>query len=554
MLSESVRASPGRAQQGPLKARFSAVFAWSAALGAAAVLLGCGSNVSAEDPPALSLKSETGAAAPVIESWAHVPVPPADGPKLAPLAMTVPVRAKPAPDGEVVGVLRVGARVPRSAAPVTSRECPGGWFALRPFGFVCAGSDATLDLNHPLARAIQVEPDRSKPMPYKYAFLRAIAPNYMRVPSRDEQFRYEMRLERHLRSWEKLRASWDDLDVGANDVPLDERGFAIGKIPDHAVPMNQSERYGGNGDDKVPWWLDGGRKIPNLASFKVPPYAAIGNRVKRHGGVALIGTFVAPESAQSRRFAITTEARLLPADKLKADSGSPFHGFEIKKIGLPIGIVRSKKATAYRENGSRFTSAEAPGFRELVPLSGNVRRAGGERYVEGRDGRWFVSDELGIVAKPSTRPAWVKKNTKWIDISLANQSLTLWEGDTPVYATLVSTGRDGMGEPGKTLSTPQGIFRVYQKHITTTMDSDVADHEFELRDVPWVMYFKGGYALHGAYWHDDFGRPRSHGCVNLAPIDARFVFLWSAPTVPEHWQATYANDSTEPGTVVHIHP
>ena len=63
-----------------------------------------------------------------------------------------------------------------------------------------------------------------------------------------------------------------------------------------------------------------------------------------------------------------------------------------------------------------------------------------------------------------------------------------------------------------------GTFRVYQKHITTTMDSSVADHEFELRDVPWVMYFKGSYALHAAYWHDDFGHVRSHGCVNLAPI------------------------------------
>jgi hypothetical protein len=68
------------------------------------------------------------------------------------------------------------------------------------------------------------------------------------------------------------------------------------------------------------------------------------------------------------------------------------------------------------------------------------------------------------------------------------------------------------------------------------------------------MYFKGGYALHAAYWHDDFGRPRSHGCVNLAPIDARYVFLWSTPSVPEHWQATYAGESTEPGTTINIHP
>jgi lipoprotein-anchoring transpeptidase ErfK/SrfK len=111
-----------------------------------------------------------------------------------------------------------------------------------------------------------------------------------------------------------------------------------------------------------------------------------------------------------------------------------------------------------------------------------------------------------------------------------------------------------LGEPGKTLSTPRGTYRIYQKHITTTMDSDVADHEFELRDVPWVMYFKGGYALHGAYWHDDFGRTRSHGCVNVAPIDARFAFEWATPEVPRHWHATYSSDVTNQGTLVHIHP
>ena len=134
-----------------------------------------------------------------------------------------------------------------------------------------------------------------------------------------------------------------------------------------------------------------------------------------------------------------------------------------------------------------------------------------------------------------------------------SQTLVLWEGDEPVYVTLVSTGKDGLGDPKTTLSTPQGTFRIFEKHVTTTMDSDVADHEFELRDVPWVMYFKGGYALHGAYWHDDFGHVRSHGCVNLAPIDARFVFLWSSPEVPEHWHAAYRSDALGEGTILSIH-
>jgi hypothetical protein len=526
-----------------------------AALPLGALALACqNAGGTAEDPALLKLKAESGGAKVAAEDWSHVPVPAADGPVLAPIAMAVLVRAKPAPDGEVVGVLRVGARVARSEAPVTQRDCAGGWYAVRPIGFVCAGNDVTLKLDHPIVRAIDVEPDRSKPLPYRYAFLRAGSPNYMRVPNKDEQFKFEAGLERHLRNWKKFREKWDAMDLGANDVPLDESGLATSGFASDARPMDERARYASHGDDSVPWWLVGERRIPNLASFKVPAYAVISNRIKRHGGVALIGSFIAPNDAQSRRFAITTDARLLPADKLKADAGSAFHGVDIRSTGLPVAFVRKQDANAYRADGTHFSKTEAPEFRTLVPLTGNVRVQGGERFVEARDGRWLVSDELGTVTKPSSLPGWVKKTTKWIDISLANQTLTLWEGDRPAYATLVSTGRDGMGEPGKTLSTPQGIFRIFQKHVTTTMDSDVADHEFELRDVPWVMYFKGGYALHAAYWHDAFGRPRSHGCVNLAPIDARYVFLWSSPNVPEHWQAAYTGENTEPGTIVNIHP
>ncbi|HWZ87668.1 MAG TPA: L,D-transpeptidase, partial [Polyangiaceae bacterium] len=393
-----------------------------------------------------------------------------------------------------------------------------------------------------------------RPMPYKYAFVRSIAPNYMRIPSKAEQFQYEMRLDRHLRSWQKLHEKWDVLEVGANDVPLDESGIASGPTPEQATAMNENLRFGGNGDDRVPWWLDGERRIANISSFKAPSFAVIADRLKRHAGVALIGTFVAGPAAQERRFAIATDARLIPADKLKAESGSPFHGVDIKKFGLPVAFAQKDGTNFYDFSGGAPTRGAALAGRDFIALSGNIKEYGAERYVQARSGQWLKSSELRTAAKASKLPAWASRKAKWIDISIVNQTLVLWEGDVPVFATLVSTGRDGMGDPQKTLSTPMGTFRVYQKHITTTMDSSVADHEFELRDVPWVMYFKGGYALHAAYWHDDFGHVRSHGCVNMSPIDARRTFLWSAPDVPEHWQAAYTTDALEQGTIVYIHP
>jgi len=525
------------------------------ALGLMASVLGCSgkSPFDSKDPAASRLKPENGGIVTDPNDFSHVPVPPADGPKLVPIAMTVAVMQKPDPKAETLGYLRIGARVARSDQPVGHEGCPDGWYAIRPTGFVCAGQFATLKLDHPLARAIQVEPDRTKPMPYRYAFLRSIAPNYMRVPSKAEQFQYEMRLDRHLRSWQKLHDKWDVLDVGANDVPLDESGVAAGATPEHPHPLGQGERFGGDGDDRVPWWLQGDRRIPNISSFRAPSFAVIADRLKRHTGVSLIGSFVAGAEAQNRRFAIATDARLIPADKLKAEAGSPFHGIDISRVGLPVAFAQKEGTAFYDFNGGAPTRGDALEGRAFVPLTGNVKEYGGDRFVQARNGHWLKSAELRTAAKASHLPSWASKKAKWIDISIVNQTLVLWEGDVPVYATLVSSGRDGMGDPQKTLSTPMGTFRVYQKHITTTMDSSVADHEFELRDVPWVMYFKGGYALHAAYWHDDFGHVRSHGCVNLSPIDARRTFLWSAPDVPEHWQASYVTEGSEQGTIVFIH-
>src|SRR6187397_2625091 len=188
-------------------------------------------------PGAVKMKAAEAELVQAVDEWAQVPMPPADGPTLAAVAMVTPIQPKPDKSAEPIGYLRLGARVARSAEPVSKRDCVGGWYAVRPVGFVCVGDTATLKLDHPLVRALDVEPDRTKPMPYKYAFARSIAPNYLRIPTREQQFQYEMRLERHLRSYKKLAEKWDALDVGANDVPLDDNGVALGKIPEHAIAM-----------------------------------------------------------------------------------------------------------------------------------------------------------------------------------------------------------------------------------------------------------------------------------------------------------------------------
>jgi hypothetical protein len=72
---------------------------------------------------------------------------------------------------------------------------------------------------------------------------------------------------------------------------------------------------------------------------------------------------------------------------------------------------------------------------------------------------------------------------------------------------------------------------------------------YSIEDVPWTMYFQGSYALHAAFWHDRFGSSRSHGCVNLSPADARWLFEWSTPTLPSGWHGVVATRS-QSGTYV----
>jgi lipoprotein-anchoring transpeptidase ErfK/SrfK len=135
----------------------------------------------------------------------------------------------------------------------------------------------------------------------------------------------------------------------------------------------------------------------------------------------------------------------------------------------------------------------------------------------------------------------VAAREKWIDVDLTHQRMTAYEGNTPVFQALVSSGLPNT-------PTVVGQFHIYWKLSST----DMAGPGYYLPGVPYTMYFYRGYALHGTYWHNNFGRPMSHGCVNLRTEDAQWLFNWADPPLPggaSHVRATDAN----PGTLVVVH-
>jgi lipoprotein-anchoring transpeptidase ErfK/SrfK len=83
-------------------------------------------------------------------------------------------------------------------------------------------------------------------------------------------------------------------------------------------------------------------------------------------------------------------------------------------------------------------------------------------------------------------------------------------------------------------------------------DGPAGDLPYSIDDVPFVQYYEGSFALHGAFWHQNFGREQSHGCVNLAPYDAKHLFFWSEPSLPRGWHGVWASDKRR-GSMVVIH-
>ena len=120
-----------------------------------------------------------------------------------------------------------------------------------------------------------------------------------------------------------------------------------------------------------------------------------------------------------------------------------------------------------------------------------------------------------------------------------------------MFATLVSTGK---GPPKSELGTHLGVHRIWVKLLASKMDNlerDDVEHHYSLEDVPWVQFFDKAIALHGVFWHDQFGRARSHGCVNLAPRDAAWLFEWAPPQLPPGWTAVIPTPR-EPGLRVRV--
>lgn len=466
------------------------------------------------------------------------PPVPESVPRIAAIAIETPVFSQPDASSPRLGMLRAGAILEMDPKPISGRGCGATFRAIKPMGFVCVGT-MTLDLNHPFVRASTRRADTTQKLPYMYGMAVRGGPVYASLPSAKELAEYEPNLATHLDRWKK-----DTVNGATYGNEL------WGKWKSEPIPPALEAMEQKLTDKELPWFLQNGGKTPNLANAMVVLSRA--GDFSRHNGIAFVDSML----WEGRRYNLSVDLRLYAADRFRAIRGSEFHGFRIpEEVQIPFAIVKSKKAKIlHEESNGRLVAGDAAEWRSTLQITGKQRVQKGKHYDQLQDGSWIADDEVARVDIAKKMPGWAVEGEKWIDINVTRQVLVAYEGTKPVYATLVSTGEAGLDDPKTTKATKRGIFRVHTKFLTATMDSQAVGEEFELRDVPYVQYFTEGYALHAAYWHDVFGQPKSHGCVNLAPEDARRLFFWTEPRVPDQWHGALAGSKGKGGTVIFVHP
>lgn len=403
------------------------------------------------------------------------------------------VRKAPDPESLIVGWLRRGEVVRLKPAETKTATCRSGWYPLHPQGYACAGEGLEVSDKAPsIGDDDRVQAKRDAVMPYQYFLVKdANVPEYHQLPSRDQQ-----------RAAAEYATALSKVEAEGNAQKL--KRFIEGTLPNQPTKHPVIRRF-----------LDRGFFV-----------AATGSVVR-----------------SSRRFVHTARGSYLKEQQLEPRTGPSFHGVELDATHtLPVvWAVREAvpQQARVRDDGSvRFI--DVPEAQPITRLSQVTNwkgfvRVGGQLVHELTDGSvlrsWFLA-----VAERIARPKEVKADEPWVHVDLSTQTLVLYVGDEPRYATLVSTGLPDH-------ATPPGSFRIQRKYVSDTMSdigADADDDRYSIDDVPWTQYFDGSRALHGAFWHAHFGIQRSHGCVNLSPPDARYIFQQTEPLVPAGWHGMSA--------------
>jgi hypothetical protein len=400
-----------------------------------------------------------------------VPIPAADGPRLGAIAHTTPVREAPVRDAKILGYLHAGSTVARADQPLTSDGCEGGWYPVRPRGFVCLAEGATLDLRHPTLATMAIQPNLDAAMPYTYA----------RAKTNTAVFEVDADKPRAVRSAGELTSK---------------------------------------------------------------------------SGAAVVGSWEAEdEQGGTQQLAMLTDGRFLDSTDLDRAKPSEFQGVAIgADYQLPMAYVVKRGISLWDITGPTLKRKRKLEYHEALSLTGRYRTSHGSKFWESADDAWIREQDVTMVRQRTKLPEFVNDSRRWADVSIIAGTMVAYEGATPVYATLVSVGKDRLGDELPTPRiTERGEFAIVSKHITALNAKPGGfANRVEMHDVPWVLELASGQLVHGSYWHNRFGIEHGPGNLQLAPADARWLWSWATPAVPPGWHAVLNLPTDDTATIVNI--
>lgn len=487
----------------------------------------------------------------------------------------VPVYDEPNIESKKLGYLRIGQRL-MVTPKVEGEGCPGGWYQTPEGTYACSGKRGGLQVDAkkpPYLYKSPPPPRTDEAFPYDYAYVRKWnTPMWWRVPNKEE--RAEANKQRAV-----LEAKREGKPLPGETPPATTSPATPGapaKAPEQ--PVNGVAPAKGSAADKK---LQASKSLPSVTDDVTP--AAVAKPPKAEEPLPPIEPVAAEPEPEPEPIKLPLSPAkpwlekgffIALAEKVTEDgmsfwrtargayvpSGSTGGKYNVKNFegqalseeqDFPFGFAMLKKKPTkvyeLQEDGKLKVTGKL-GYRTFVDLAEETE-INGKAYMLTEDGQLILKYDLRL-PEPQPVPEGLEPWERWIDVDLTKQMLVAYEGDRPVYVTLVSTGKKGTKE--EPFDTPTGRWRIYSKHTTTTMDGSAGEGNYSIQDVPWAQYFNNNIALHAAFWHEGFGRVRSHGCVNLGATDARWLFHWTTPYLPRGWHGVHAHEGS-PGTTVVVH-
>lgn len=459
-----------------------------------------------ERPPVDAARYPSGAG-----QWAQNPAP-SDGLRVYPKTRNVWVRGEPNSRSQWIGFLWFGSSVKlKDSEPVSGPGCRS-WYRVEPRGYVCVDGDrATLDANDPVVQGLYpYGADVKSANPHPFYGESLDAQRYTTLPTENSQAAREWDYRKRMARIAEARAGEPRVDslVGVDLTPATEPPPTF---PEFSRNLQQPHR-----------------------------------RLIARSSVA----WMREVHHEGRDFLLTDDLTWVPKDRVVPYPEVTFRGVHLDdRVRLPLAFIRFQDAARYHRQGEELVdSGEKLPRLSFVELTGETLVTQDDTFHATRDGFW-IAESNAALPKAREQTPWgatvgqdddsgkpERGRATWVDVSVLGGWLVAYEGTRPVFTTMIAPGKGGVPLPGRaaldTSATPVGRFKITGKFVTATM---IAPNDLTHSAVPWAQNFSGPHALHGAYWHDVWGEKKSGGCINLSPQDARFMFDWTEPLIPEGW-------------------